>query len=247
MLDETSRIPKATHALPHMVAHATICGMEVTIAEAASRLGVSPRQAQRLARQGQLQIVRRVGRTLLVEDTAITQRHQTGRGPGRRWNSSTAWAAIELLEHGWTTRVADRTLFRLKRRLPGLSVEEFVRLAAGRAQTRRMTQTRRRPAALKAALMLSGRSGLEDPQVAARFGLAGGESPIIEGYLHRDELEEVLTRFGLVADAEGEVFLHVSDEAPVDSLVTTALDLIERGTTRERRAAHGVLQSVLSP
>lgn len=230
-----------------MFAHATICGMEVTIAEAASRLGVSPRQAQRLAQQGQLQIVRRVGRTLLVEDTAITQRRQTGRGPGRRWNSSTTWAAIQMLEEGATTRVADRTLFRLKRRLADLSIEEFVRLAAGRAQTRRMTQTRRRPAALKDALMLSGRSALENPEVAARFGLAGGQSQIIEGYLRRDELEEVLTRFGLVADAEGEIFLHVSDEVPVDSAITTALDLVERGTTRERTAAHGVLQSALAP
>ncbi|MCM3689059.1 helix-turn-helix domain-containing protein [Kocuria rosea] len=219
--------------------------MEVTIAEAATRLGVSPRQAQRLAQQGQLQIVRRVGRTLLVEDTAITQRHQTGRGPGRRWNSNTAWAAIELLEHGWTTRAAARTLFRLKGRLASLSVEEFVRLAAGRAQTQRMTQTRRRPAALKDALMLSGRSALDNPQVAARFGLAGGESQIIEGYLHQDELEEVLTRFGLVADAEGEVFLHISEEVPVDSIITTALDLVERGTTRERAAAHGLLQAAL--
>ncbi|MHC5560863.1 hypothetical protein [Kocuria sp. U4B] len=217
------------------------------MAEAAARLGVSPRQAQRLAQQGQLQIVRRVGRTLLVEDTAITQRRQTGRGPGRRWNSSTAWAAIELLEHGWTTRAADRTLFRLKRRLADLSIEEFVRLAAGRAQTRRMTQTRRRPAALKEALMLSGRSALENPEVAARFGLTGGQSQIIEGYLRGDVLEEALTRFGLVADAEGEVFLHVSDEVPVDSIITTALDLVERGTTRERAAAHGVLQAVLAP
>ena len=220
--------------------------MELTIAEAASRLGVSPRQAQRLAQQGQLQIVRRVGRTLIVEDAAVTQRRQTGMGPGRRWNSSTAWAAIQLLEEGTTTRVAGRTLFRLKRRLADLSVEEFVRLAAGRAQTRRMTQTRRRPEALKQALMLSGRSALETTEVAARFGLAGGQSQVIEGYLRREDLAEVLTRFGLVADAEGEVFLHISNETPVDSIITTALDLVERGTTRERTAAHGLLQSVLA-
>lgn len=232
--------------LPHIVAYATICGMELTIAEAASRLGVSTRQVQRLAHSGQLQIVRRIGRTLIVEDTAITQRRHTTASPGRRWNSSTAWAAIELLEQGRTTRVAQRTLFRLTSRLPRLSVEEFVRLTAGRAQTQRMTQTRRRPEALEKALMLSGRSALKDAQVAAQFGLAGGESGIIEGYLRRDDLERVLPRFGLVADAEGEVFLHISDDTPVASRITTALDLIERGTTRERASAHQVLQSVLT-
>jgi hypothetical protein len=142
--------------------------------------------------------------------------------------------------------VAGRTLSRLKSRLPQLSVEEFVRLAAGRAQTQRMTQTRRRPAALEEVLMLSGRSALQNVQMATRLGLASGESAIVEGYVHREHLEEVLTRFGLVADAEGEVFLHISDETPVDSIITTALDLVERGTTRERSAAHGVLRSVLA-
>jgi hypothetical protein len=142
--------------------------------------------------------------------------------------------------------VPARTLARLKHRLADLSVEEFARLSTGRAQTQRMTQTRRRPAALQEALLLSGRSALHDAHVAAQFGLAGGDSGVLEGYLPRDEFEEVATRFGLVADAEGEVFLHLSDETPVDSIITTALDLFDRGTTRERAAAHQVLQSVLT-
>lgn len=220
--------------------------MELTIAEAASRLGVSTRQAQRLAHSGQLQIVRRIGRTLIVEDTAITQRRHVGAGQGRPWKSKTAWAAIELLEHGRTTPVAQRTLFRLKNRLAHLSVEEFTRLASGRAHTRRMTQTRRQPGALEDTLLLSGRSALRNADTAALFGLAGGESVIVEGYLPRAALTQALTRFGLVDDAEGEVFLHISDETPVSSRTTTALDLIERGTSRERSAAHRVLQTVLN-
>jgi hypothetical protein len=229
-----------------MVVSATICGMELTIMQAAARLGVSARQAQRLAHDGQLQVVRRVGRMLIVEDTAITQRRHLAPGPGRRWNPSTAWAAIELLDQGHTTRVPERTLARLKHRLADLAVEEFARLSAGRAQTQRMTQTRRRPAALEEALLLSGRSALQDAQVAAQFGLAGGDSGVLEGYLRREEFEKVATRFGLVADAEGEVFLHLSDQTPVASIITTALDLFDRGTTREHAAAHGVLQSVLT-
>ena len=219
--------------------------MELTLAEAASRLGVTTRQAQRLAHDGQLQIVRRVGRSVIVEDSAIAQRRHVCAHRGRRWNTSTAWAAIELLERASTDRVSGSTLTRLKSKLSEISVEEFARLAAGRAQTRRMTQTRRRAEVLEEVLVRTGRSALKHADTAVQFGLASGNSEIIEGYVRRSELESVLARFGLEADAEGEVFLHVSDEDTVESVITTALDLYERGTTRERSAARKVLQMAL--
>jgi hypothetical protein len=219
--------------------------MELTLAQAASRLGVTTRQAQRLAHDGQLQIVRRIGRTVIVEDSAIAQRRHVCAHRGRRWNASTAWAAIELLEDGFTERVSGSTRTRLKIKLSQVSVEEFARLAAGRAQTRRMTQTRRRTEVLEKALVQTGRSALKHADTAARFGLASGGSEIVEGYVRRSELDSVLARFGLEADAEGEVFLHVSDEDAVESVVTTALDLYERGTTRERSAAREILKTAL--
>lgn len=218
--------------------------MELTLAEAAARLGVTPRQAQRLAEACRLQVVRRVGRVQLVEDTAVAQLAREARST-RRWSPATAWAAIELLEHGRTERVTGSTASRLRRRLPTPSVEELVHLAADRAQTLRLTQTRRRPAALEEALVLSGRSALATPAVAARLGLTAGDVGLVSGYLHRKDLPAVLERFGLMTDAEGEVFLHVTDHPPVDSLLTTALDLAERGTTRERAAARALLQEAL--
>lgn len=219
--------------------------MELTLTEAASRLGVSVRQAQRLAQDGRLQVVRRVGRNVIVEDSGVLRRRRVSTQRGRRWNATTAWAAIDLLDHGRTDRITGSTLTRLKSRLGQVSVEEFARLAADRAETRRMTQTRRRAEALKQSLALTGRSALDDPSTAAHFGLAGGGTELVEGYSLRPELEALSLRFGLEADADGEVFLHLTDEDPVSSPITTALDLYERGTTRERSAAEKTLRAAL--
>lgn len=219
--------------------------MELTLSEAASRLGVTTRQAQRLAREGQLQVVRRVGRSIIVDDSAVSQRRHVSARRGRRWNTSTAWAAIDLVELGTTDRISGSTLTRLKKKLSDISVDEFARLAVGRSRTLRMAQTRRSAAALEMVLVLSGQSALKDAYVAASFGLAGGASDALEGYVLSGDLESVITRFGLEADAEGEVFLHVVDQQVSSSRTATALDLYERGSTRERSAAARVLRQVL--
>lgn len=220
--------------------------MELTLSEAASRLGVSTRQAQRLAHEGQLQIVRRVGRSIIVDDSAVAQRRHVSARRGRRWNRSTAWAAIDLVELGTTDRISGSTLTRLKKKLSEISVEEFARLAAGRSRTLRMTQTRRSAAALEKVLVLTGQSALKDTDVAAFFGLAGGASDVVEGYVVSGDLGSVITRFGLEADAEGEVFLRVVDQQVRSSRAITALDLFERGSTRERSAGARVLRDLLS-
>jgi hypothetical protein len=73
------------------LANTNISVMEVTLAEAAQRLHVSAREAQRLAAAGQLNVVRRVGRTLLVDDAAVTALERRQRHPGRTWDANTAW------------------------------------------------------------------------------------------------------------------------------------------------------------
>lgn len=220
--------------------------MELTLDEAARRLGISTRQAQRLAHEGKLQVVRHVGRSMLVDSSGVLQRKRVQFHRGRRWNPNTAWGAIELLEHGSTSRVSGATLSRLKSRLAEINVEELVRLSDGRAQVQRFMQTRRRPAALEDALVLTGRSSLNHLETAQQFGLAGGRSDIIEGYLRRSELDGLVSRFGLEPYADGAVFLHISDEPALESITTVALDLIGHGTARERSAAKDILQTKLS-
>lgn len=220
--------------------------MEVTLAQAAQRLHVSAREAQRLAAAGQLNVVRRVGRTLLVDDAAVTALERRERHPGRTWDANTAWAAIELLDHGSTGRLSGSTLSRLRRRLRQLTVANLVRLASHRASVIRCDQTRRSTEQLKEHLVLGGVTALEDAGMAARFGLVAAPSERVEGYVERPGWSGLQEEFGLRLDGEGRALIHVTDVAPAGGEITTALDLVERGSTRERSAAERVLREALT-
>ncbi len=209
--------------------------MEVTVREAAARLGVSERQVQRLASSGRLQVVRRVGSTLLLDDTGLERAGAAS--AGRIWAPVTAWAAIDLLELGATDRLHGSALSRLRRRLRECDAPDLVRLAGDRAVRWRGTQTRRSRAALVSELHLSGESLLEDAAIAKQFGLVGGDRGRVEGYVMLDRWPGVMERFGLEPDAEGEVLAHVTDQVPTVGLLTCAIDLAERWSMRERSAA----------
>lgn len=217
-----------------MVGRATLSVMEITVREAAARLGVSERQVQRLARAGRLQIVRRVGSTYLLDDSGMERSAAATRG--RIWAPVTAWAAIDLLQTGSTDRLHGSALSRLRRRLRECDAKDLTRLAAGRAQIWRGTQTRRSRDSLRAEVALSGESLLTDEQVARQFGLVAGDSGRTEGYVTNDRWPQVRARFGLEADADGEVLVHVTSEAPRVGAVLCALDLAERWSARERMA-----------
>lgn len=208
--------------------------MEVTVREAASRLGVSERQVQRLASSGRLQVVRRVGSTLLLDDTGLARAGAAS--AGRIWAPTTAWAAIDLLELGSTDRLRGSALSRLRRRLGACDASELVRLTGDRAFRWRGTQTRRSRRRLQSELALSGVSLLEDAGIAQQFGLVRGDQGRVEGYVTLDRWSAVTERFGLEADGEGEVLVHVTDQTPTVGLITCALDLAESGSTRERSA-----------
>lgn len=68
----------------------------------------------------------------------------------------------------------------------------------------------------------------------------------IEGYVRATEIEALQERFGLVEDADGEVLLRVVQTgiAVTDSVI--ALDLVDRGSTRERSAGLECLEAALN-
>lgn len=218
--------------------------MEITTAEAAARLGVSVRQAQRLARAGRLQVVRQVGSSKLLDDSGLATAASGRRG--RVWAPHTAWAAIDLLETGSTDRLTGSSLSRLRGRLRRCEAAELVRLTSGRAELWRGGQTRRTAHQLREELALSGESLLARREVATQFGLAAVDGGRIEGYVQDADWERLQNRFGLEADAEGEVFIHLASQKPVTGVVTTALDLAERWGIRERSAALGFLAELLA-
>ncbi len=229
--------------------------MEVTLHHAAEQLGVSVRQAQRLAAAGTLDVTRWVGRTALVDSDSVLAAGRTSDGAGRRWAARTAWAAFDLLETGQTDRLAGSQLSRLRSQLRTIDVDRLVHLASRRAVTRRYTQTRRNQEQLEAIVALSGTSllgralvdlgGTSAVSVAGRLGLAESARSGVEGYVDASSAEEVVRAFGLVADGEGSVVLRVSDEPVTVGWVTTCLDLAERGGTREASAARSMLDELL--
>jgi hypothetical protein len=209
--------------------------MEITLAEAAQRLGVSARQAQRLASAGRLQIVRRVGASYLVDDTGLTRADAASRG--RVWSARTAWAAVDLLQHGTSDRLTGSALSRLRSRLRHIEAEDLVRLSADRASVWRGMQTRRSRDALVQEIALSGESLLADRDVASALGLVALTTGRIEGYVRQESWDAVVGRYGLEADAEGDVLLHATTEHPTAGVVSCAIDLAERWSARERGAA----------
>ncbi|MPV50192.1 helix-turn-helix domain-containing protein [Pseudactinotalea sp. HY160] len=218
--------------------------MEMTTTEVAARLGVSVRQVQRLAQAGRLQVVRRVGSSNLLDDSALTTAAAARRG--RTWAAHTAWAAVDLLETGRTERLTGSSLSRLRGRLRSCNAAELVRLTSRRAQLWRGSQTRRTTDQLRDEISLSGESMLARRDIAAQFGLVAVDGGRIEGYVAHDQWQRLQHRFGLEADAEGGVLIHCTDQEPTTGIVTAALDLAERWGVRERGAALELLAERLA-
>ena len=109
--------------LTDYVANATIYVMEVVSREAASQLGVSQRQVQRLAQAGRLSSRAIAGRTVLATRSILALSRSPGRG--RHWDARTVAAAAELLETGSTEQISGSQRSRLRARLRTISVPDL--------------------------------------------------------------------------------------------------------------------------
>lgn len=217
--------------------------MDGTVSDVADLLGVSPRQVQMWAAEGRLQVTRRIGRSMMIDYGSA---YALSRGAGRRWEANTAWAAIDLLTSQTTARLAGAQLSRLRRRLDQVTVANLVYRSADRAHVTRYRQTRGRADDLHTMLVVTGTTALADTQIAAIFGLVPGAATVLDGYAATDDVAELTDQFGLVADSAGDIVLHATDQTITWSPVTIALDLYERGTTREHAAAASLLQHTLT-
>jgi hypothetical protein len=97
--------------------------METATAAAASQLGVSQRQVQRLARNGRLVSRDIAGRTVVAGRSVVAMSRSSARG--RRWEERTVAAACELLERGSTGRIAGSQRSRLRTRLRTIALAEL--------------------------------------------------------------------------------------------------------------------------
>ena len=109
--------------LTYLVAGTTISVMEVVTRVAASQLGLSQRQVQRLARSGRVVSRTIAGRTVVAGRSLVAASRSAARG--RRWDDRTVAAAAELLESGTTERLSGSQRSRLRGRLRTISVAEL--------------------------------------------------------------------------------------------------------------------------
>lgn len=103
--------------------------MDTVTREAASQLGVSQRQVQRLAHTGRIISRDIAGRKVISQKSIVAASRSMERG--RRWDERTVAAAAELLEVGATERVTGSQRSRLRARLRTITIEELAYHALG--------------------------------------------------------------------------------------------------------------------
>lgn len=179
---------------------------DITSHVASGILGVSPREVRRLAADGRFQGSRYMGRTLVLDAAEVHRLAREQRRPGRPWSERVAWGALSLLsgkEARWLS-AAERT--RLMHRLRKITAEELEYLATNRAWVRRFHGRHSTLDDLRACVVPTGGSALDDAQLR-RLGLAAAARSL-DGYVPLSELEILRERFGLVEDPSGNVTLR---------------------------------------
>lgn len=219
----------------------------LTTGEAAELLGVSAHETRRLARAGDLLIIERVGRAMLLDAASVQRAAAQYRIRGRLWEQHTAWAAVDLLNGGAAAWLSSVARYKLRARLAILSAEEFNGLARRRAVTHTLRASSSYLADIQQALVAS---GVSDTQRAdGEFGLAVSRERT-EGYTDAAGLAEIIDAFDLVTDTAGNVTVHETEFtdglSAGSSAALTALDLSDSLDVRERSAGLRVLEQLLA-
>lgn len=212
----------------------------LAVAEAAERIGVTTRQVQHLAAQGQLRMLARG-----VVDTTSVDRFMAVRGAShhRAWSEATAWGAVALLSGVVPTWMGQSQRSRLKGRLRSLSARELVERARRRADVTRYAGHASTVARLAVEVIDTSHS-------AAALGLAGVTS--VDGYLATGELTALAARHALTRDDNGRFTLRATAfnldairELAATSTALAGLDLAESLDVRERQTGLDTLTEAL--
>lgn len=222
---------------------------DMTVAEAAERLGRSKMSIHRLLASGQLTAAGKAGKSVLIERSSVERLASTGTRHGRAWTSKTAWAALALLSGKEPTWITPSEKSRLKSRLRQMDAATVCVLARNKDHTTRYRATPDALVALTGYLIASGATAMRDESTAETFGMTGG-SGIAEGYVMTGDAKALADSFGLVEDPNGNAIIHevelaepfAEGRAPVAAV---AVDLMGSLATRERSAGQRVIEELL--
>jgi excisionase family DNA binding protein len=226
--------------------------------EAGEQLGVSARRVRALVEQGDLDAVR-AGRTLLVSPESVGRHQARGAGTTRPLSERMSWAAM-LSDIGTTdvervTRALGLSSSEHQRllRLGDRPTSDWSWLARRRARTERYAVRGIYLADIvtTAGVLVSGISALHryDVDLTTRGGAA-------EIYTGATEREALAREFMMRPDAPGNLIVHVLPE--IDKMTrllegrtemtatTVAVDLLESGEPRARRAGLELVETILA-
>lgn len=217
----------------------------MTLADAAKRLGVSPRQAQRLAATGVL--TRAAGTAVTSQSvvTALASRPERSRLT-RAWSAQTAWAALALLagRDDLARGIGQAQLSRLRARLRDATPESLASSLRMRASVHRYEAHPSALARLAPEVTVTGKGDDEGT-------LAPRSTPGVDGYLTTADVARLIADFAL-APAVGtpNVVLRATDYAHVNAIAASGAallgaDLAESVDPRERTEGLRLLAEAL--
>jgi hypothetical protein len=193
----------------------------MTLADAAERLGVSPRQAQRLAAAGDL--TRAVGNVVTTESVAraLAQRNANAHLT-RAWSKQTAWAALALLSgrDDLARGIGQAQLSRLRARLRAATPES---LAASLRMRASVHQYEAHPSALARLAPKVTVPGTGD----GAGTLAPRDATGVDGYVNTADLARLVGDFALIpALGAPHVVLRATDYTHVKVIAESGAALL---------------------
>lgn len=211
--------------------------------EAAELLGLSAHQIGALARAGELSAIQSAGRALMVTAESVKAYQQLRQGKGRPLSEKIAFAAFFALSGIETKELTYQQQRRLAIKLSNISAEDLVWQARKRSNTRRYRCRISFFQDLSNEMVLSGLSALD-----GNFDLTA-DSSILEGYMERKDLDDLVERYFLEEDSQGNVVVHVSESLPCKDarmpVGVVAADLATSLNTREHGAGLSKIKELL--
>ncbi len=211
----------------------------VSVAEAARALGLSDRRIRALIGAGAL-AAQHVGGRWLVSRADVERRALHRGRPGRPLGQRNAWALVARLSGAEWPELSPWARSRLKQRLAKRSLLSLAEELRDRAEPHLFRGDERVLERLRhdSDIILSGAGA------AAEYGLDIRAPGLVEAYVDRDRLHDLVYRYALrpAAATDANVVLRVVDESVprarkgVAPVAAVALDLLESSDDRSRRA-----------
>jgi excisionase family DNA binding protein len=218
-------------------------GRDLTVSDAAERLGVKPQRVRALIKSGDLK-ARRIGeRTLLIDAESVERRAVSSPRAGRRLSELDAWGLILLAAGEGASSLDRRSRYRMRQLLDAHGLSGLRARLSARAS---LVHLRAHPSELgalrkEAAIVWSGPTAATD----LRLGLLASDA--LDGYVAQPDVEPLLGRYHLRQSRDPNVILRVVSSlswlegrryAPLSAI---ALDLFDDADPRSREVGQTLI------